>query len=102
MEQPLVTIKLKNDSADMVAKMLIGTMIAYNDMAEEPKHFMAMLQASIECIEQIIDPSILSVTAYLTLLAMLPPGVVRKGPEPIVEFIRENRDRFHQFKTFPH
>lgn len=98
---PMVTIKLKIDSADTIAKMLIGSMMAYNDMAESPKHFMTMLQASIECVEQIIDPSIYSVTAYLELLNMLPEGVVRKGPEHIVEFIRQNRDRFHQFKNFP-
>jgi hypothetical protein len=88
-ERPLMVIELTDDTADMIAKLAIGSVLAFSDEVPRRKDFQDMLKATIEYVEQVIDPSIKSVTLYQELLKLLPQGVNRHPPQHIQDFLNK-------------
>jgi uncharacterized protein Yka (UPF0111/DUF47 family) len=82
-----MVIELTDDTADMIAKLAVGSVLAFSEEIPRKKHFQDMLKATIEYLEQVMDPSIKSVTLYQELLKLLPEGVERIPPQRIQDFI---------------
>lgn len=85
--KPLLVIELTDDTADMIAKLSIGAMLSFSEEIPRRRDFQDMLRATIEYMEQVIDPSLKSVTLYQELLKLLPEGVKRHPPERVQEFL---------------
>lgn len=88
-EPPKLVIELTDDTADMIAKLSIGSLLSFSEEIPRRKEFQQMLKATIEYVEQVIDPSLKSVTLYQDLLKLLPQGVTRHPPKPIQDFINK-------------
>jgi hypothetical protein len=85
--KPVLVIELSDDTADMVAKLAVGSVLAFAGEIPRHRQFQDMLKATIEYFEQVMDPSVKSVTLYQELLKLLPEGVRRNPPERIEEFM---------------
>lgn len=83
----IMLVEMNNDTADMVAKLAIASLLAFSEENPRKKEFNDMTKAVIEFFEQIMDPSVKSVGLYLELQKLLPEGMVRKPPQHIEEFI---------------
>lgn len=87
--RPLMVIELSDDTADMMAKLAIGSVLAFAQEVPRHKQFQDMLKATIEYFEQVMDPTIKSVTLYQELLKLLPEGVRRNPPEHVQDFMNK-------------
>lgn len=89
-----VQIVLEDGTVDTIAKMLIGYIMAVNPQEDSKYH--KKLMATIEFLEEAIDPSFQSVAVYLQVIDLLPATVKRKMPYKIQGFIDMYKDKIEQ------
>jgi len=84
------TINLFEDSMDTISQMLIGYVLY---MPDTNPRYNDKVAATIEFLEQGIDPSFNSVACYFSVLNLLPETTKRKIPYALEEFIRMYQDQ---------
>jgi len=87
--KPMLVIELTDDTADMVCKLAVSCVLAFAEEEPRRRQFQDSLKATIEFMEQVIDPSLKSVTLYQELLKLLPEGTRRHPPERIQDFLNK-------------
>lgn len=76
---------LFDTTIDILAKMMVGYVLHAD---KESAQYQKKVEAVIEFLEQVLDPSFDAVAMYLHVLSLLPETTKRKMPFHIEEFIR--------------